>query len=304
MKVIVLKIIGGLGNQMFEYAFARHLQITYNEDLCMDCSAYNSYKIRNYSLKNLNINKDVSLIEKTDITKGEKAYLKISQKTYHFIQKLIKVIKRSDRIGSGLYRFLSKRGLYFNFDRYYYKLLKSDVKIKCVYGYFQSEKYFENSLQTVRCELKVCVSLTDREKEMLEEIANCEAVGISIREGEDYKKSDLGVCTPEFFYRGMEVIASRVKNPIFYIFSDCIEQVKGNYQFKYPVKYIENVEDYEGLRLLYSCKHFIIANSSFSWWGCYLSDYKDKIVVAPSKWYKNSETVPDIYGDFMTLIEV
>lgn len=126
-----------------------------------------------------------------------------------------------------------------------------------------------------------------------------------MRLGDDYINSPtLNVCKEDYYYRGMDYIYSKNKDAVFYIFSDSIDRVKQQFKFKYPVRYIDGFKDYESLRLMYSCKHFVISNSSFSWWGAYLAENKNKIIVAPNKWYNNTKEKPDIYFNEMTLLEV
>ena len=146
---------------------------------------------------------------------------------------------------------------------------------------------------------------TNHEKLLLKQIENSTAVAISMRLGEDYTNSSLlNVCGDDYYYKGMDHIYEKIDNPIFYIFSDRIDIVKSQFNFKYDVNYIDGFNDYESLRLMYTCKHFVISNSSFSWWGAYLSSNTNKIVVAPSKWYSDTKETPHIYLDSMTLIEV
>lgn len=303
--MIILKMIGGLGNQMFEIAFARMLSLEFDEKIYLDLSVYKKYKIRNFSLSNFNISSSFEDIEDANLTILNKFYLKLTQKTYHAYQKIVKVITKSDRLGKKPYDKLTKNGLYYNFDVYYYYESKNNNKIKCLYGYFQSEKYFKKYEKQIIEELKVKIPPKDREKVLLDEIKSCNAVGISMRLGDDYVKSSLlNVCGKDFYHQGMEYIYNKNKDAVFYIFSDDIDRAKKQYKFKHPIRYIEGFKDYESLRLLYSCKHFVISNSSFSWWGAYLSNNSDKIVVAPNKWYNNSRENPDIYLEDMVLIDV
>lgn len=302
--MIILKVLGGLGNQMFEIAFARMISLELNEKIYLDLSAYKQYKIRSFSISNLNISRSIKYIEESELPLLYKIYLKITQKIYHVYQKVVKIITRNDRIGNIPYDLLAKRGLYYNFDVYHYKTLNNKCKIKCLYGYFQSEKYFEKYKNQISEELKVKIPPTDKEKKLLEEIKNCNAVGVSMRLGDDYIKSSLlNVCKENFYYKGMDYIDNKNKDVVFYIFSDDVDRAK-QFKFKYPVRYVEGFKDYESLRLLYSCRHFVISNSSFSWWGAYLSNNTDKIVVAPNKWYNNSKEQPDIYLEDMILIDV
>lgn len=304
--MIILKVIGGLGNQMFEVAFARMLSLELKEDIYLDCSVYRNYKIRSFSISNLNISNNLKYIEDSNLNIVYKLYLSLTQKIYHIYQKIIKVITGSDKIGENSYKILSKYGLYYNFDVYYYKHFKSNRKVKSIYGYFQSEDYFKKYKDIIVPELKVKTLLTEREKDLINEINACNAVGISMRLGDDYINSKiLNVCTKEYYYNAMKYISNKEIDPVFFIFSDCIERVKKEFNFKkYNVRYIEGFKDYESLRLLYSCKHFIISNSSFSWWGAYLGEYDKKIIVAPNKWYNNSKKKPAIYLKNMKTIDV
>jgi len=302
--MIVVKLIGGLGNQMFQIAFARALSLKLNESLFVDISAYKKYKIRNYALEDLFVSNNIKDIEETDINIKR---IKIAQKIYHIYQKIYRMFLRTDRIGKKLFNILSKRGLIFNFDNYYYDLILPKKDLKSIYGYFQSEKYFKEYSEVIKCELRVKKPITKDEFTMLKKIKNVNAVGVSIRIGNDYLKSRLlNVCDINYYYKAMELIKEKVFDPEFFIFSDDINKVKKIFDFSKfkKITFIEGFTDSQNLRLLYSCKHFIIANSSFSWWGAYLAEYCDKIIIAPSRWYNTSKYKPDIYNDQMQLIEV
>jgi hypothetical protein len=131
--MIVLKVMGGLGNQMFQIAFARALSLKTSEPLFVDTSVYKKYKIRNYSLEDLFIS---DYIKNIDVKLNK---ISIFQEMYHFYQKLHKTLLRTDKIGKNIFIFLSKRGYIFNFDNYYYEvILPNNKNIKSIYGYFKS----------------------------------------------------------------------------------------------------------------------------------------------------------------------
>lgn len=290
---------------MFQIAYARKLSLELEEEIYIDYSVYENYKIRDFSLSNLEVSNHYKLLDTSDLSLFENYRYKITQKMYHVFQKIIKIIRGYDRIGKKAFNLLSKRGLYYNFDVYYYNHFGSNKDLKYMYGYFQSENYFIEYKEQIKKDLKVRVEPNTRESILLDEIKSCNAVSISMRLGADYTNSSIfNVCTPDYYYKGMDYIFSKNKDAVFYIFSDDIKKAKEQFNFQYPVKYIEGFKDYESLRLMYSCKHFVISNSSFSWWGAYLSSFSNKIVVAPSKWYNNSKIKPDIYMDKMTLIDV
>ncbi|MEC0132118.1 alpha-1,2-fucosyltransferase [Paenibacillus odorifer] len=303
--MIIVKVMGGLGNQMFQVAFAKMLSIEYGEEIYLDISAYENYKIRKFSLSNLVISNSVKYLEKDEFSKVRWHFLKSSQKVYRVYQKVMKEIFGIDRFGELPFKLLSKKGLFYNFDRYYYENPMNNPNLKCIYGYFQSERYFEKYKNEIIDEFKVEIPPNEKEENLLAEIYSNNAVGVSMRLGDDYVKSpSLNVCKDEFYYKAMDEIYKHNNNVVFYIFSDSIERAKSQFDFKYPVRYIEGFKDYESLRLLYTCKHFIISNSSFSWWGAYLSTNTNKIVIAPDRWYNDSKVKPDIYLDDMTLLEV
>ena len=120
------------------------------------------------------------------------------------------------------------------------------------------------------------------------------SVCIHIRRG-DYVEDIItnqfhGVCNLDYYYRSIEYIASKIKNPYFFVFSDDPLWVKQNLILKYPCDYIDQnfgKKDYEDMRVISKCKHNIIANSSFSWWGAWLNINPNKIVIAPKNWFKS-----------------
>lgn len=293
--MIVLRSIGGLGNQMFEYAFARNLELKNNEKLQIDIGAYKKYKIRDYELDKLNVK-----YEKFDAGFKYK-FIRLTQVLYHCIHRGIKIIRRTPFLGKTVYKLLVELGFIYNFDFCYYATPKIKRNNNYVYGYFQSEKYFIENKDIICSELKVKGEIPKDQKELLYSIANCNSIGISIRVGEDYSNDKLiYVCTPEYFYSSMKKINQMVENPVYYIFSDLPAIVKQKFRFPFPVKYVEGYNAVDSLRLLYTCKHFVISNSSFSWWGSYLADNKNKIVISPDHFSTNKkQDDKDIFFDNM-----
>ena len=296
--------MGGLGNQMFQIAYARALALETNDDVYIDKTAYRTYKIRSYSANNLICSKNLKSFEDLKTSISLNIYLKITQKAYHIYQKLFKVITRDLKIGSLSYLLLSRFGLYYNFDPYYYKLKRSN-KNKYLYGYFQSVSYFKNAENLIKEELLVQKEITKNEQLVLDKIIDCNAVAIIMRLGEDYTKSSLlNICNDEYYRKAIQIVNEKINNPVFFVFSDRIDIAKEKYNFDVDVQFIEGFNDYESLRLMYNCKHFVLVNSSFAWWGAYLSSNKDKLIIAPSKWYNSARQKPDIYFDSMLLIDV
>ena len=131
------------------------------------------------------------------------------------------------------------------------------------------------------------------------------SVCVHIRRGDYTYLKNYQVCSIAYYLKAMEIMKGKIKEPKFYIFSDDIEWVKKNIDFDVDVTYIDkNNTSYEELRLMYSCKHFIISNSSFSWWAQYLSTNKNKVVISPNIWYQNKNQPQDMILDYFTTIDV
>jgi len=175
-----------------------------------------------------------------------------------------------------------------------------------VCGYFQTWKYFADYEEKIRAELSVSTPPSKQNAAMIKELESCESVCVHVRRGDYLLDINAGlgnVCGYEYYDRAIKFMKEKLKSPVFYFFSNDhseIEWLKANWKFPdADIKYVDlNNPDYEELRLMYSCKNFIIANSSFSWWGAYLSQNKNKIVCAPSKWF---ETMPTENANILPL---
>jgi len=254
MKIIAIK--GGLGNQMFQYAYGRNLELS-KKNVLFDVSFYygNKSKIdtaRDFKLDNFNIKTSA------DFSKKKRPLLN-----------LIKKIQ--------------------------YHLNLADN------GFWNSEKYFSDNASAIREEFTLKPPLSKKAEEILSLIKNTKnSISLHIRRG-DYvndKKTNQyhGTCDSEYYSKALEYITSKVGNDInLFIFSDDIKWVKENMFFGqqslYPTTYVSSPEipDYEELILMSKCQHNIIANSSFSWWGAWLNENRDKIVIAPKRWALRGE---------------
>lgn len=302
--MIQLNLMAGMGNQMFEYAYARALSLEYKEPLIinpyfMTLAGIGAGRKGYYNnvLEVLNIPNDVKMMGRTE------GYIRGIRDITEF------VAMRKYRNGQflhGIENFhkLNQVGKYYTDDCFtYYESNMSQKKNKKVIGYYQSEKYFCKYKNIIRQEVKVMKEPSEQNKEMLQEIETYNAVCVHIRRG-DYvsnsKNAALVVCDEAYYKKAMQYIAERVEKPVFYVFSDNndeIEWIRKNYHLDdFQVRYVTlNNPDYEELRLMYHCKHFIMANSTFSWWGAYLADNQDKIVIAPSIWNKQYNKQVDVY---------
>jgi hypothetical protein len=273
--MIIVKLNGGLGNQLFQYALGRVLSLKNKTDLFIDNRDYSYQRIHSgYQLGNFNIQAK----EAQEI--NLKPYQVIDTRNIPFVWKLTRRLKPNH---------IFERGHTFNPD-----ILKLNDN-KYLDGFWQDEQYFKDYENIIKSDLSFKNSAQGLNKKILAEINQVNAVCIHVRRG-DYVTNKLaqkllGTQPLKYYEDAIKVINEKVVNPVFYVFSDDIAWSRKNLNFKYPVKYIDNNRENptEDLRLMSNCKYFIIANSTFSWWGAWLSSYKDKIVIAPKNWFTDEE---------------
>jgi len=289
----IVRIFAGLGNQLFQYAFFRALQSNF-PDTKMDISEFKYRKHHNgYELERLfNIQPVYSTKEEND------ALADYSKDLFSEIRRKIFCMKRKC---SGKLIIEGKQ----NYNATELLALQNAYFI----GYWQSEKYFKSIEDSLRKELTFKSVLDDQNLAIAEDINTCNSVAIHVRRG-DYLKSrrrdSCGtVCSLAYYNRAIEQICSQVANPRFFIFSDDKEWVKENLLIENAV-YVDinsRLDSYKDMQLMSLCKHNIIANSSFSWWGAWLNNNPNKVVLAPSIWMRNMNYA-DVLPDSWIKIEV
>jgi len=172
----------------------------------------------------------------------------------------------------------------------------------CYYdGYWQSEKYFKSIEGVLRTELEYKAVLNDENALLLHDIISNESISVHIRRG-DYLSVKVNsklfsTCSIDYYMHAVNYFLNKYSNSVFYIFSDDIDWAKSNFigdRFRIIDNNFDNPEI--DLYLMSKCKHNIIANSSFSWWGAWLNSNPNKIVFAPQSWYKNklNESTKDL----------
>ncbi|NPE27137.1 alpha-1,2-fucosyltransferase [Methanococcoides sp. SA1] len=151
-------------------------------------------------------------------------------------------------------------------------------------GYFGEDKFFKNIKDIIQNEFTLKEKFKTEIKELLEEISSVNSISMHIRRGDVLKLKDCYVLDVGYYKNAITEIKKKIKNPVFYVFSDEIDWCKKNLgKLGVRLKFVEGYRDYEDLELMKSCKHNILANSSFSWWGGYLNKNAKKIVIAPKK---------------------
>ncbi len=301
--MIVVKLIGGLGNQMYQYAYGLQLAEEYGEQICFDTTFYPEGKP--LALYNLSI-PQYPLWEETDIPRSQRNTVKFHQKCFHVLQKLIRVVGKTDRTGDKLFFPYAKKGLLFNFDPYYYEIPHCAAKNKYIYGYFQGEAYFAGVIDRLRVEFNVRHELSEKAKVYEKQIQGSNSVAFHIRLG-DYKNAanvDLDVCSVTYYRRAIGYICDNVKDPTFFVFTNDAAQAAKMLNFPENTVFVQGTKDYEDFGLMKQCNHFVLSNSTFSWWAAYLAENAGKIVTVPEKWRHSEKDEPAIYMPYMTKLSI
>lgn len=312
--MIYLKIRGRLGNQLFQYATVNNFRKKFypNEELALDFTDLKKLGTMEEGFKN-----SLNEFNVEPFLEVDKIKTNIIQAILIFIMKipnpLFRFIGLSNIADIVSYKFekfmqplLNKFGVYYMIHGYY-EFKKTKSKNKIFYGNFECCKYFDNIRNDILEMYSPKIKKLKNNSEMYKKIKENNSVCITIRRGDFVTNSEFSkihyICSPEFFYKAIDIIKEKVDNPFFVVFSDDIDWVKTNMNFGERAIYESGSDPlWEKLRLMSSCKHFIISNSTFSWWAQYLSVSKNKVVVAPNRWknisYKKDSSKLDIYQDF------
>tara|TARA_R110002096_G_scaffold194020_2_gene376106 strand:- start:682 stop:1551 length:870 start_codon:yes stop_codon:yes gene_type:complete len=288
--MIIVRMKGGLGNQMFQYAAGRSLALKTGLPLVLDLRHYNREHEHGYALGGLGL---------ADISYDE-ARLPPSP--------------RDSPLAYGLWRFARRKPqLLHENGACFDPAIAAVCGPAWIEGYFQSERYFAAHTEAIRSELTPTTPLDALNARWLAKIkADPCAVSVHVRRG-DYVRNlkfaaHHGTCTPNYYARALDHVARQMgAEPVIYAFSDDPDWVRNNLQLPAQIKVVghndasRNVED---LRLMSACRHHIIANSSFSWWAAWLNPRADKIVAAPKVWFADPAFVnPDIWAEGWARIE-
>lgn len=304
-SAIIVRMLGGLGNQLFQYALGRQLSIIHKRPLKLDTSYYTASNpdpkkgIRIFCLPHFNIQAGIATVE--DI----KPFQKYIRKGF-----LNKVLRHSSAIGKYYSRpfiFEPKKN-YFVFDR---NLLTYPLKpIVYMDGFWQTEKYFSNIEDIIRKDFSFTEEPDELNKKMAAEIAATDSVCIHIRHGDNATKiaKNHGVLPLEYYYASIRQLIKQVPSPRFYIFSDDPEWSRENLKLDFPAVFVSHNGDeknYEDLRLMALCKHHIIGNSTFSWWGAWLGKKPGQLVFAPERYHMHIHIpTKDLYPSSWQLISL
>lgn len=272
--MIIMNIFGGLGNQMFQYATGYALARHFNTELKCDMTFFedpSTFIQRDCGISSLSTSIVPATKKEISVYKG-------------------KISEQLDRVLHPWYKRHVVYEPHYHFAADIFKG-KGDAYYT---GYWQSPKYFEFVAQEIR-NIFLLNSYTAKMYQLALEIGEKNSISLHIRRG-DYvtnkaANETLGVLPLSYYEQAIEYIQKHVLEPHFYIFSDDIEWAKEHLRIHAQKIFVSGsgLSDVEEMQLMTKCKHNILANSSFSWWGAWLGPSENKIAVAPKQWFKDTQ---------------
>lgn len=274
MKIV--NILGGLGNQMFEYAMYLALKDAHPEEIIKVCTrSFQGYGLHNgLELKRIF---NVELPEASLWELAKLAYPFFNYKTY---QVMFHWLRQRKTMTKGLTNIAFNPKEVSRQDSVFYD------------GYWQNEKFFRDIREDVVAAYTFPEFIDERNIKLESLLNGCNAVSCHVRRGDYLQDQRYQVCTAKYYMDAIAMMNEKVNPDMYVVFSDGIDWCKenlpaviGNRKVVY-VDWNKKENSFRDMQLMSLCRHNIIANSSFSWWGAWLGQYEDKVVIAPSKWVR------------------
>jgi hypothetical protein len=272
---IIVRLQGGLGNQLYQYACGRALALQHGRPLLLDLrTILPEAPKRQYELHNF-------CIQARPLT-GHAAWC----------TRWVGSVRLGDyfrRLWPPAWSYKLIRDAASGYDPSVTQHHNGPVVI---HGYWQSYRYFADIATVLREDFRFKSPPVGINKELVAELESQQSVAVHVRRGDyvevPFFNQTLGVCGPDYYQRGAEHLRKQVADPSFYVFTDDPSWAREHLKLPGTVQVVDHnlgKSDAEDLRLMSHCKHFLIANSSFSWWGAWLATAPDKVVIAPQQWF-------------------
>lgn len=287
--MIIVKLMGGHSNQLFQYATGRRLAKKRGVELKLDITSFDNmapqdtprhFELGCYPLK-------ATIATPDDLSKIEPE---------NYSENLAGKIKHKFRIGGNILRF-GELSTGFN------KSVLSASKNTYLVGWWQNERYFNDIRDDLIKDFEPITPLSKTNERIIKKIRSTESIWLHVRRGDyitnKHANAFHGFTGIEYYKKALQAVVKRIpknrrENVELFICSNDIAWCKKNLKLPYPITYIENELGSDDMRVAKHCKHDILANSTFSWWGAWLNENPNKIVVAPKLWFQdekaNSET--------------
>lgn len=280
LNMVISNIIGGLGNQMFQFAAGLAISKNRNVLYLLDVSSFRNYQLHQGFELNKVFDCNVGIANSHQILET------LGWQNKNFVRNLV-----------SQHRFSVFRRKEFIVEPHFqYWVEMENVPKNCfLQGFWQSEKYFSGIGEQVRRQFSFKLPLDNKNRRVAEKISNVNAVSMHVRRGDYANHAETnathGLCSMNYYQSAVRYIVERVEAPHFFVFSDDVSWTKKNLKLNFPCEFVDinhGSESFNDMHLMSLCKHNIIANSSFSWWGAWLNKNPNKIVIAPQRWFKDS----------------
>jgi len=277
--MVIVRLTGGLGNQMFQYAAGRALADRLGADLLLDTRAFEhalafqAYTRRAYALSAFKL----------------RARLATAQDLKHWPVWPVEIGMRLRFLRPVFRRWHFESGI-----RYDPGLLALREPV-CLVGYWQSERYFADIADRIRADFSLLEPLSGDNASVLELARHRHSVGLHVRRGDFLSLSDAaqvhGLCSIDYYRRAISLLKERYPECRFLVFSDDPQWARAELPLDASAMFVEGNEQRpeQDLALMRACKHHIIANSSFSWWAGWLGYSPEQTVIAPTPWYASAK---------------
>lgn len=287
--MIVSQILGGIGNQMFQYAVGRALALERGQSLRLDISGFAGYGLHHGF--------ELQRVFKCPVETATEADVR-SLLGWQFSSGVRRVIARPSMS-------IFRRSQFVVAPHFNYWPGINNTPLNCyLVGYWQSEKYFQTHISAICDDFTFKTPLTNNNRDIAAKISQMNAISLHVRRGDyanDVKTNAThGLCSIDYYRDAIRYIQDRIDKPHFFVFSDDIDWARQNIKIASPCQYVNHnvdVNSYNDMRLMSLCQHNIIANSSFSWWGAWLNRRQGKIVIAPRKWFLKDINTSDLIPD-------
>ena len=284
-NTVTVRLNGGLGNQMFQYAAARAIALRNAASVELDMSWFGADPSRAYALGPFSI---------------------AAKPKIHFLDRVTKPRFLAKWLGKRTTRLPVFEEAHFHYDEEILRI-ESPVLLK---GFFQSERYFASVSQIIAEDFKIQTPPSAKALNILRQIEKTDAICVHFRRGDYIQKPKInashGTASMEYYTSALEWIQLGLAHPHLFVFSDDPDWVRENFKPAIPMTLVDihsASEAHEDLRLMAACQHFVIANSTFSWWAAWLGSDKAKRVAAPKRWFQSNkhdtrDLLPDSWKKF------
>lgn len=260
---MIIRLNGGLGNQLFQYSLGCALKEKYGVQIKYDESLVKKDKLRECGIE-------------------------------YFVDDYEKTTKLENIIWKVMSKLSKGKGFGICTEKEYFLHEEILPQYRFLNGYWQNTKYFEDIRPRLIEQITYRGELNEKQIDIIESMQKVNSVAVHIRRGDYLKLSEVyAVAGLEYYSKAMEYFNNQDANCVFYMFSDDISWCKENFGERNNIIYIDQKisnSPYIDFELMRYCRNYIIANSTFSWWASWLSKTETQTMIAPSKWFHVEKT--------------